>query len=365
MNQRRLKNTLVVLAGVALAALGVYNIVLKATWTLMDDGVFWKVTSQGLVAARISSGGPAARAGVRLGDVLLAVDGEEVLRPSALESALAARRPGDHVAYSLLREEERRILNVQVRPLPKGNVSAFYYLSILGLFSLVVGTVVMLRRPADRTSLHFYTICVLFFLLYSMSYTGKLSLLDWTIFWADHLAILFLPAVFLHFCLSFPERRFRARRMWLVPALYLPALVLAGAAVMSYALFAAGEEPGALWGMVEAIDRVMPLYFAVFFALAFAVLRNSCRRTRSLIARRQVKWLLWGTGTGVFPFLAFYALPFALGREPGFTMQLLAYVPLALIPLAVAYAVVVLPKGREYWTSASHCRYGVMFQSSS
>jgi PAS domain S-box-containing protein len=340
MNQRRLKNTLVVLAGVALAALGVYNIVLKATWTLMDDGVFWKVTPQGLVAARIASGGPAARAGVRLGDVLLAVDGEEVLRPSALERALAARRPGDRVAYSLLREEERRILNVPVRPLPEGNVSAFYYLSILGLFSLVVGTVVMLRRPADRTSLHFYAICVLFFLLYSMSYTGKLSLLDWTIFWADHLAILFLPVVFLHFCLSFPERRFRARRLWLVPALYLPALVLAGAAVMSYALFAAGEEPGTLWGMAEAIDRAMPLYFAVFFALAFAVLRDSYRRTRSLIARRQVKWLLWGTGTGALPFLAFYALPFALGREPGFTIQLLAYVPLALIPLALAYAVV-------------------------
>ena len=40
MSPRRLKNTLVVLVGLALAALGVYNLVLKATWTLMDDGVF-------------------------------------------------------------------------------------------------------------------------------------------------------------------------------------------------------------------------------------------------------------------------------------------------------------------------------------
>jgi hypothetical protein len=42
MTRRYAKNTLVVLAGLALAALGVYNIVLKATWTLMDDGVFWR-----------------------------------------------------------------------------------------------------------------------------------------------------------------------------------------------------------------------------------------------------------------------------------------------------------------------------------
>ena len=42
MNQRRLKNALVVVFGLALASVGVYNIVLKATWSLMDDGVFWK-----------------------------------------------------------------------------------------------------------------------------------------------------------------------------------------------------------------------------------------------------------------------------------------------------------------------------------
>jgi len=340
MKPRRLKNTLIVLAGLALAALGVYNIVLKATWTLMDDGAFWRAAPQGLVAARIAPGGPAARAGVRVGDVLLAIDGEEVLSPSALDRALSVRRGGDRLAYSLLREDERRALEVTIRPLPRGNVPAFYYLSLLGFFSLVVGTVVMLRRPADRASLHFYAISVLFFLLYSISYTGKLSVADWVLFWTDHLANLFLPVVFLHFCLSFPERRLRGQRLWVVPALYMPALVLAGATAMSQTLLAAGEEPGALWGIVEAVNGAKPLYFAVFFALSFVVLRDSYRRTRSLIARRQVKWLLWGTGTGTFPFLAFYALPFAFGREPGVAMQLVGYVPLALIPLSLAYAVV-------------------------
>ena len=58
MSPRRLKNTLVVLVGLALAALGVYNLVLKATWTLMDDGVFWVAAPEGLVASRLDPGGP-------------------------------------------------------------------------------------------------------------------------------------------------------------------------------------------------------------------------------------------------------------------------------------------------------------------
>ncbi len=340
MMPKHAKNALVVLAGLLLAALGVYNIVQKATWTLMDDGVFWRAAPQGLVASHIAPGGPAARAGIRPGDVLLAVDGEEVLSPERLEAALAERSHGERLSYSLLREEERRALTLTLQPLPQGNVSAFYYLSLAGFFSLIVGTVVMLRRPADRTSLHFYAICLLFFLMYSVSYTGKLDLLDWSLVWADHVATLFLPVLFLHFCLTFPERRARAERLWLVPALYMPALVVTGATAMSQLLLANGQQTSALWTIVAATDAAKPLYFAVLFALSFGVLLRSYRRSRSVTARRQVKWLIWGTAAGAFPFLAFYALPFALGREPGLPMQLVGYGPLALIPLSLAYAVV-------------------------
>src|SRR5262249_37449818 len=75
------KNTVVLLVAVCLASLGIYNLVLKSTWTLMDDGVFWNESPAGLVAARVAAGGPADRAGVREGDVLLAVDEQDVQRP--------------------------------------------------------------------------------------------------------------------------------------------------------------------------------------------------------------------------------------------------------------------------------------------
>ena len=340
MTSRRFKNVLVVAAGIALGALGVSNLVLKASFSLLDDGAFWRQAPQGLVAARIAPGGPAARAGILEGDVLVAVDGQEALSPARLESLLRGRRAGERATYTLLREDERRVLDVVVQPLSHGNVSAFYYLSLAGFFCLAVGTVVLLRRPAESAALHFYAVCALFFLVYSISFTGSLTTFDWSLFWIDTLAVLFLPAVFLHFCLAFPERRARVSRSWLVPALYLPALVVAGAGVMSHVLLASGEEAAALWSIVEAIDRAEPLYFAAYFTLAVAVLVDSYRRTRGLVPRRQVKWLLWGTAAGVFPFLAFYALPFALGREPGLGLELAGYGPLALIPLSLAYAVV-------------------------
>src|SRR5262245_87610 len=283
------KNLAVTLLALLLAALGIYNIVLKATWTLMDDGVFWRTGAEGLVAARLASGGPADRAGIRLGDILLAVDGQDVLSPDQLQASLARRRPGDHVAYSLLRADEQRSLEVQVRPLSQGNLTLFYYLSLVGFFSLLVGTIVMLRRPPDRAALHFYAICLLFFLMYSTSYTGKLNLADWTLLWTDHLAILFLPVVFLHFCMSFPERRLPSTRSWIIPAAYMPALALAGGAVASQVLFLTTPRGDVLWKVMAAIDRWKPIYFGALFAVSFAILLDSYGKTRSLTARKQMK----------------------------------------------------------------------------
>ncbi len=340
MMRARVKNLAVLAIAVLLTGLGVYNIFLKATFTLLDDGVFWKNGPAGVVASRVAPGGPASLAGLRVGDVLLAVDGEEVLTHEQVQALLSHRDPGHRLAYSVLRAEERRSLEIEVKPLAKGNVSLFYYLSLVGFFSLIVGTIVMLRRPPDRAALHFYAICLLFFLMYSTSYTGKLNIADWTLLWTDHLAILLLPVVFLHFCLSFPERRLSERRAWLVLVAYLPALVLAGVAVLSQVLFVTTQGGEALWRVTAAIDRSKPFYFALLFAVSFAILLDSYRKTRSLTARKQMKWLVWGTGAGVLPFFAFYAIPFSLGREPRFATELAGYIPLALIPLSLAYAVI-------------------------
>src|SRR5260370_42065205 len=71
MNRRRLKNLGVIALGLGLASLGGYNIVAKATWSLMDDGVFWKSGPSGVVASRVAPVWPASRARVPGGAILL------------------------------------------------------------------------------------------------------------------------------------------------------------------------------------------------------------------------------------------------------------------------------------------------------
>ena len=189
-----------------------------------------------------------------------AVDATEVLRAKDVAATLARKaEPQATVAYQLLRADEKRVLSVVLRPLPQGNVDVFYYLSLVGFFSLAVGTIVLLRRPVDRNTLHFYAICVLFFLMYSTSFTGRLDALDWTFFWTDHLAILLLPVVFLHFCLSFPERRFPHARAVLVPVAYMPAFALLGAAVASQVLFVKTGARGELWRKGETSGHTQRL----------------------------------------------------------------------------------------------------------
>ena len=333
---RAVRKAGVLALGVLLAAVGVYNIVQKSTWSVLDDGVYWEVDPIGVRAGRVAEAGPGERAGVRAGDVLQGIDGESVMTPGEVEARLRSLDAGAALSYSLLRAEEARILEVQVAPLPSGNLSLFYYLSTVGFFSLIVGTIVVLRRPRARGVLHFYAVCVLFFLVYSLSYTGRLDVADWLLLGANSLATLFLPAVFLHFCLTFPERR-GARFAALA---YLPGLVLAGAAFASHALFVVGPARDAMWEIAGLIDRAAPLYFAALFCGAFGVLVHSYRRSLRAVARKQTKWLVWGTGLGVAPFLLFYAIPFALGTPPGLLGETLSTAPLALIPLTLAYAVV-------------------------
>ena len=70
-----------------------------------------------------------------------------------------------------------------------------------------------------------------------------------------------------------------------------------------------------------------------------AVLTRAIGRVRSVTARRQLRWIAWGTAFGAAPFALGYALPCALGLRPSLPMEL-SVIPLGLIPLAFASAII-------------------------
>ena len=60
---------------------------------------------------------------------------------------------------------------------------------------------------------------------------------------------------------------------------------------------------------------------------------------RSMTARRQLRWIVWGTTVGAGPFAVAYALPYAAGVNVPPALQFLA-IPIGLLPLAFASAIV-------------------------
>ena len=135
----------------------------------------------------------------------------------------------------ILREHAKQQATIDVAPVPSSPLGLYFALAAVGVFSLLVGASVRLRRPDHQATLHFFWLTVAFFGTMAFSFTGKLDALDWTFYWGDLTAQLLLPPLFLHFALVFPDRpdawvRSDTGRS-LVHAFYLPALLLGGVSV--------------------------------------------------------------------------------------------------------------------------------------
>jgi S1-C subfamily serine protease len=90
-------------------------------------------TSFGGLVAEVSSGSPAEKAGIEGGDdklpfqagryrtggdVILQVDGRDIVSPDDLAEAIAAHRPGEAVTLTILRDDERRQVDVTLGKRP-------------------------------------------------------------------------------------------------------------------------------------------------------------------------------------------------------------------------------------------------------
>ena len=67
---------------VTLVTLGVANIVVRAQWHEVEDGVLWGARAEGVTAVDVAPGSAADAAGMRPGDILLAVNGAAVQTPA-------------------------------------------------------------------------------------------------------------------------------------------------------------------------------------------------------------------------------------------------------------------------------------------
>ncbi|MEA2229774.1 MAG: hypothetical protein QOF04_3404 [Solirubrobacteraceae bacterium] len=78
------------------------------------------VTGGGVLVTEVQRGGPADRAGIRPGDVIVSVAGQETPSTDALATVLATLKPGQKVPVVVSRGGARRTLTVTLGELPGG-----------------------------------------------------------------------------------------------------------------------------------------------------------------------------------------------------------------------------------------------------
>jgi len=314
-------------AGMVLAWI---NFQKQPDFAVPSDGAWWVERDGVLRAGQVQKGGPAARAGVKVGDELAAVDGHKLGSITVLTRELYRAGAWSKVTYSLVRQSVP--VDVTLIPVPADRTQ-YNWLRLIGLIYLGIGIYVLLRRWTAPGSTHFYVFCLVSFILYSFHYSGKLNAFDWTIYWGNVVAGLLQPALFLHFVLTFPERRLFVRKHgWVIPGVYFPGLILLTAHVFAMRSLQASEV--LRWNL----DRVEMAYLALLFIMAAAVLLDNYRHAKTPILRQQLKWVTRGTILAITPFTLFYVLPYLMGTLATPAMKI-SVLSLGILPLTFGYAI--------------------------
>jgi len=312
-----------------------------------------------------------AATGLEVGDQIFQIAGRDPTDPdrqlrSAAESPLLVTRGGElrQITY------RRPALDLDWPYLVLTLVGAAYLL--IGLYTLFKQT---LSEPASSkpskssksskdgalgsrytgsryTGVLFFVWCLASAVLYLFSprflITGQTApdSLDKVLFVGDQLARIWLPALTLHLFLVFPNRLAAAfAKGWLrraLPFVYLPA-----AAFSVFQLDLIANDGGFFFGgmserMAHGVDLLQKLelaHWGLFGLAAVAVLTLRLLRQRDWEQQRQVQWIALGLGGGYLPFGILYLIPRLLDLRAAEGIQVAAVLPLGLVPLAFAYAI--------------------------
>jgi len=328
----------VVLALATLAAMifAWLNFVQRETFDTPDDGVAWLDTSSGAQAWKLAPNSPAAYAGIRPGDLLIAINNVPVTSQVQVTRRLWHAGLWTQVRYKLSRDGREFETPLVTVPAEKP-ASIENYGRFVGLLYLFIGLFIFVRRWNAPRAIHFYVFCLVSFILYSFQYSGKLDAFDYEVYWARIVARLLAPALLLHFALVFPERaEGRVRSLSKLTLVYGPAVALLFFHI-STAFNMLGFVP---WlGSRLLLDKIELSYLGIYFLAAGLVFYKSFREAPSGVLRQQLKWLTGGTIAGSLPFALFYIVPFIFDAATRYWMRS-SVLSLILIPLCFGYAII-------------------------
>jgi serine phosphatase RsbU (regulator of sigma subunit) len=307
----------------------------------------------GILVRDLVPGGAAEKAGLRAGDTVLGIGHHMLNKAAEAPTELRRHRAGETVEYLVRRGENVFETKLVLTPFRLGSASYFYF-AFLGLLFFVLGAFVVSRRADDPAVQVFYVLCILFMLFFICRLRpSSYYWIDYVVQVAGTLALFLLPAVFLHFFLLFPRKktfRFADRLPGEAPAApWLPALqrflnrspllltLLYTLPPLLYVLQMAGARGGPR-RLIYGAPTLNWILLADYLILGLLALAHTWWTSEDRAARRPILVLLLGTVAGIVPFVVFAVFFPSLFREDRYLAW--GVVPMALIPLTFAYAIV-------------------------
>ena len=319
---------------VALAALGLLSFGRRVSDKEPYTGIEWVEAAAGPTALAIDPGSPGERAGLIPGDVLERIDGKPVHTSiGAADAPWRAPRGG-----TLVLEVRRGSQAVSTNLVPQHRRAAprlYGFLALIGAACFASGAFIVLRWPHARGAGVYGALSLALFAHMVLSQTGAGDGFDWIVHWVDVAAGALAPALLVHLAWTLSRNRPVGRRVVLGLAYGLAVALIAGdvwleglGAVYRF------EDPARA---VVAHERLELGFLAVAVAFAAVAMTIAHARTRSMLHRSQLRWMLWGLGVGFGPFLALYVLPWAAeaASPPWIELGLL---PLLAVPAAFTAA---------------------------
>lgn len=330
LNPARLRLSAAVVLTVLVAALGAVDLVRKVD-SFRTVGFRAERLGEAWLVAAVED----PRTGLRPGDLLLSVAGVEAGSAAELRQRLLA---SDASAVRVLRDTGLAVVPYQ-RPQPVVDLP-YLVLAFSGLLYLVLGLYALLhgrRAPAGL----FFLWCLASAAVYLCTRVPgtPVDALVKTSYGLEELGRLLLPPLTLHLFLIFPAPLLASRGRRLVPFLYLPAAALV--ALQADLMFADGALffGGVTAASLRTLDRIEIALLATFAVAALGALGRQLAVRREWVERRQLQWIALGVFAGYVPFVAIYAVPWVFQTAlPDWTTAA-GTLPLALVPLTFAWAV--------------------------
>lgn len=319
-------------------------VVLAITTMNFLDVMFYKATSNdqcgwlprpdgspGAIITDVAPGGVTDRAGIKDGDILLKINGQEFRTPSQAMGIINPMAPGEYATYFV--ERDGVTFETKVEILKVINVTYLGY-CLIGLGFLLVGYIVVMTRPQGKVQRLFAWYSIAAMLVFGFSTLNLSPGVDpeWkvlTFVVAFFLGRLVSQPLFVLFFTSFPVRRPLADRWWF----RIVMILLSAATVVPIFFNRLGDLPAWL------TQTLLAAPFIFFFAGLALFVEAYFRRVEPL-KRKQLRPILAAVGVGVATF--FYVVIMQATNQFIVFTQPLLLVPgllLAAVPIAFGYSI--------------------------